>query len=167
MWCYDSTTIHRFPIQPAGPSLQKLHLTWNHSFSVNNCGQLCQPCSQTLSCSLLPRFPSLHHSLIIFLFLCVRLSVAMAMIHPQVIHPQVMTIQPGVVTSSAVTSGVVTAAFEPGRERWSSGLFSCFDDMGICGYLFLLLLTAVTWSDQIRLSEYTCIKTLKYSPAVL
>ena len=54
---------------------------------------------------------------------CVCPSVAMAMI-----QQQVMTNQPSV---------VVTSAFEPGREMWSSGLFSCCDDMGICGYLFL------------------------------
>ncbi|XP_030195042.1 cornifelin homolog [Gadus morhua] len=43
------------------------------------------------------------------------------------IHPQVMTIQP-----SVVTTGLVTSAFVPGREMWSSSLFSCFEDMGIC-----------------------------------
>ena len=52
------------------------------------------------------------------------------------IHPQVMTIQPAV-----VTTGMTTTAYGPGMEMWSSGLFSCFDDMESCGYQFLLLLT--------------------------
>ncbi|XP_059932553.1 cornifelin homolog [Gadus macrocephalus] len=43
------------------------------------------------------------------------------------IQQQVITNQP-----SVVTTGVVTTAFEPGREMWSSSLFSCCDDMEIC-----------------------------------
>ncbi|CAL8326599.1 unnamed protein product [Lota lota] len=66
------------------------------------------------------------------------------------IHPQVMTIQPGVVTSTV----------EAGREMWSTSLFSCCDDMGICclGFCFPCVLACQVSSDH---GEGLCLPMLE------
>ncbi|CAL8376626.1 unnamed protein product [Boreogadus saida] len=68
------------------------------------------------------------------------------------IQQHVMTNQPSV---------VVTSSFEPGREMWSSSLWSCCDDMEICcfGFWCPCALPCRVSSDH---GEGLCLPLLEY-----